>query len=306
MKVGIAGAGAVGCHYGSRLQQAGVEVVYLARGEHLRALQEKGLVHISDGIAKHMDVKADDDVSILNGCDVIVLACKATVLEEMCRQIMPAISAGTVLVTMQNGVEAPDEVRRHFADHPIIAASAFIGARIEVPGMVIHSAAGHLRLGWWQGRNEGSEVLLSELLKAWNSTGVDAQQVDDMKAMLWHKMLWNCGFNAVTALTRCFAKDIASDDDSSRWVHSAMNETVAVAEALGVTLPGDAIEQHMALTMKAGEVKTSMWQDMEHGRPTEIEAMNGYVAALGKELAIATPTNDLLASLVRAAEKARS
>ena len=73
-----------------------------------------------------------------------------------------------------------------------------------------------------------------------------------------------------------------------------------------MTLPGDAIEQHMALTMKAGEVKTSMWQDMEHGRPTEIEAMNGYVAALGKELAIATPTNDLLASLVRAAEKARS
>ena len=303
MKIGLAGAGAVGCHYGSFLQQAGQNVVYLARSEHLMALQQKGLTHISDGKAYHHDVQASDDAGILADCDVVLLTCKTTVLEYMCVQIASSIRSDALLITMQNGVLAPDQVAHHFPSNPLIAVSAFIGARIEKPGFVIHSAAGHLRLGWWKNEREQWLPLFDELLSAWNASGVDAQKTEDMKAMLWNKLLWNCGFNAITALTRRFAKDIATDEDSVRWVRSAMQETMAVAAASGVILPDDAIEQHITLTMKAGEVKTSMWQDMEHDRPTEIEVMNGFVAFRAKELGISSPTNDLLASLVRASER---
>jgi len=285
------------------LQRAGEDVVYLARGEHLLALRQKGLTHISNGKAYHHDVQASDDAGILADCDVVLLTSKTTVLEHVCVQVASSIRPDALLVTMQNGVLAPDQVARRFPSNPLLAGSAFIGARIEKPGVVIHSAAGHLRLGWWKGKEERWLALFDALLAAWKCSDVDVQEVEDMKAMLWHKLLWNCGFNAITALTRRYARDIAADADSSRWVRSAMQETIAIAAACGVTQPDDAIEQHMALTMKAGEVKTSMWQDTEHGRPTEIEAMNGFVAAKAKEMGLHAPVNDLLASLIRASEK---
>jgi len=303
MRVGIAGAGAVGCHYGAMLQQAGLDVAYLARGEHLLALQQKGLVHISNGKAYHHDMQASDDVSILADCDAILLTSKTTVLEDMCLQIASVVKSDALLMTMQNGVLAPDQVAQHFPSNPLVAASAFIGARIEKPGVVIHSAAGHLRMGWWQKRDESHLLKLNTLLTSWRASGVDAQEVEEMKAMLWNKLLWNCGFNAITALTRRFAKDIAADEDSARWVQSAMQETMEVAAGCDVILEADAIEQHIFLTMKAGDVKTSMWQDLEHKRPTEIEVMNGFVAAKAKALELSAPVNDMLASLIRAAER---
>lgn len=303
MKIGIAGAGAVGCHYGSFLQQAGCDVTYFARGDHLASLQHCGLVHLSNGEETVLDVHASDDASILSDCDVILLTCKTTVLSELCEQLESVIEDQVVLVTVQNGVAAPDQVAAFFPNNPLITATAFIGVRIEKPGVVVHSAAGHIRLGVCQ--NEGELLLsaLTGLIAAWKRSGVDAEHVSDMKCMLWHKMAWNCGFNAITALTRRYARDIAADEDSVRWVRAAMQEVVEVAAAESVELPDGAIEQHLALTMKAGPVKTSMWQDMEHGRPTEIAAMNGYIVKRAGELGLIVPTNDLLASLIRASER---
>ncbi|MDT8375255.1 MAG: 2-dehydropantoate 2-reductase [Mariprofundaceae bacterium] len=301
LKVGVAGAGAVGCHYGSLLQQAGLDVVCLARGDHLAALKKNGLTHISGGKVTRLNVQASNDMSMLADCDVILLSCKTTVLDELCQQLLPVIGRNTVLVTMQNGVTAPGQVLRCFPDSPLVAASAFIGVRVERPGEVVHSAAGHIRLGVWQNESERMLSMLAELVAAWRRSGVDAEQAAEMKNMLWHKMLWNCGFNAITALTRCYARDVAADEDSARWVRAAMQEAIDVATAESIRLPEDAIGQHMALTMKAGPVKTSMWQDMEHGRPTEIEAMNGFVAQRARQLGLEAPVNDLLASLIRAA-----
>jgi len=303
LKVGIAGAGAVGCHYGSLLQQAGLDVVYLTRGKHLAALQENGLTHISNDESVELKIQASDDASILTDCDVILLTCKTTALNELCRQLAPVVRERTVLVTVQNGVTAPDQVAAFFPKNPMLAASAFIGVRVERPGVVVHSAAGHIRLGVWQNKDGHLLSALTDLIAAWERSGVDAGKVPEMKSMLWHKMLWNCGFNAMTALTRCYARDIAADEDSVRWVRMAMQEAIDVARAESVELPKDAIGQHLALTMKAGPVRTSMWQDMEHGCPTEIEAMNGFVAQKAKELGLEAPVNDLLASLIRASEK---
>ena len=302
MKIAIAGAGAVGCHYGSLLQQAGCEVTFLARGAHLEALRQEGLRHTSLEWERCLALEVSDDPVIVEACDVVLFTCKTTGLIAICRQLASHVAEGALLVTLQNGVEAPDIVGGFFPGHDIVAGSAFIGARIEAPGHVVHSAAGHLRLGMWRQENTDAMARLEALLALFCQAGVDAKSVKDVRQLLWNKMIWNCGFNAITALTRRYARDIAGEAETGELALEAMHETAAVARVLGVNLLEDAAERQLEITKSVGQVKTSMWQDVEQGRPTEIEAMNGHVAALAGELGLAAPVNRMLAILIRALE----
>ncbi|HXH64031.1 MAG TPA: 2-dehydropantoate 2-reductase, partial [Mariprofundaceae bacterium] len=291
MRIGVAGAGAVGCHYASLLHQAGHGVALLARGAHLKAMQADGLRHESMGKLTTVHMAASDDAAILEGCDALLITAKTTALDAILPQIRAHVGDRTLLVTLQNGIRAPGIVARHLPGHPLAAGSAFIGARIEAPGHVIHSAAGHVRLAAWNADAAGP---LQELVAALTEAGVDAAIEADARSMLWTKLLWNVGFNAITALTRRHARDIAADADTARWVEAAMREAVAVAHAEGVVLPGDAVERYLRVSRGMGEVKTSMWQDLEHGRPTEIADMNGQIAELAAHHGLAAPVNDLL------------
>jgi 2-dehydropantoate 2-reductase len=293
--IGIAGAGAVGLHYGLALQRAGWDVRFLARGEHLAAMQQAGVHYHSMGEVSCMMVQVSDDPAMLAACDVVILACKTTQLDAMLASLLPYVT-DAVWLTMQNGVTAPDVVRQYVPDASVIAASAFIGARIESPGVVVHSAAGHLRLGAWHGE---VSVLLASLCTAWQQGCVDAQAVTDMRAMLWQKMLWNCGFNAMTALTQSYARDVASDQGLQSWVITAMEEARTVAQCVGVMLDANVIAQHLALTLDAGAVKSSMWQDVAYHRAVEIEAMNGHIVHVAKQFDVAVPVNRILYDLMR-------
>ena len=301
MRVGVAGAGAVGCHYASMLQQAGIPVALLARGAHLVALQAHGLKHESMGTTTVVPMPASDDAAILADCDIVMIAAKNTVLPEILSQIAPHLAKGALIVTLQNGVRAPEIARQALPGHAVAAGSAFIGVRIEHPGHIIHSAAGHIRFAPW---SPDAAAPLAALVAAFERAGVDAAIEPDARTMLWTKMLWNCGFNAITALTRRYARDIAASSDTAHWVEAAMRETEAVAKAEGANLAPDAVQKYLVGSRDMGPVKTSMWQDIEHGRPTEIADMNGHVAELAEIHGLAAPVNAMLASLIRAAEGA--
>jgi 2-dehydropantoate 2-reductase len=306
MKIAIAGAGAVGCHYGSLLQQSGCEVVFQARGPHLQAMQSNGLRHKSMDQQWDISVQADENPAIVADTNVVIITCKTTSLDEMCRQLVDHVPANALLVTLQNGVQAPDTVAEYFPNQSIIAGSAFIGVRIEAPGHVVHSAAGHIRLGLWQNNNDPDiEPKLESLLSYLQQAGVDARRISDAKQLLWNKMLWNCGFNAITALTRRYARDIANEEATALLALAAMLETVALASTLGINLPEHAAEKQLAITKKLGPVKTSMWQDIEQARPTEIDAMNGYISDTAAELGHKSPANHMLATLIRALDHCR-
>ncbi|MDQ7011625.1 MAG: 2-dehydropantoate 2-reductase [Mariprofundaceae bacterium] len=300
MKVGVAGAGAVGCHYGAMLQRAGHDVAFLARGAHLAAMREHGLVHETGGQTFSMPVRASDDAGMLADAGCVLLTCKMTALATMLDALKDRLSPDALLVTLQNGVQAPDMVADAFPQHGVIAGSAFIGVRIEAPGQVVHSAAGHVRLGTW--RASGYLPCFSALLQAMKQAGIEAYHDRDMHCTLWNKMLWNCGFNAITALTRRYARDIAADPASGEIVRAAMRETLAVAASEGIS-PDDAdIEKNIRATLAAGPVRTSMWQDIERGRPTEIDYLNGYIAREAAEKGMTAPVNTMLAALIRVAE----
>ncbi len=299
MRIGFAGAGAIGCHYGSRLFQAGFDVQLLARGAHLAALQARGLRHESGAVVRNVPLPASGDAAALAECAVVLLSCKITALPALLAALR--LRPDALLVTLQNGVEAPDLVAQACPGHAVAAGSAFIGARLEHPGHLIHSAAGGLRLGLWRA-GSGSEHL-DVLLQAFAEAGVPIGQTRDPQAMLWRKLLWNCGFNAITAISRRFAREIAADARTLAVVRRAMEETVAVGGALGVAIDAADIAAHIETTLTMGPVKTSMWQDIEAGRPTEIDFLNGYIVRQADALGLAADTNRTLAALVQAIER---
>jgi len=300
MKIGIAGAGAVGCHYGSLLQQAGNDVSYLARGAHFEAMRRSGLRHISgehDGIVR---VRVDDRPTILAGSDVIVFSCKMNDLQAMVKEIQPSVAGDALLVTLQNGVEAPEIVAKTFPGNVVVAGTAFIGARIESPGTIIHSAAGGIRLGQWQTGVE--EEKIRRFVPVVSDAGIPVRLEPDVKLMLWRKLLWNCGFNAITAITRRFARDIAAGAETLAIVREAMQEAVTLAASEGIDVGDADIQKHIEITLKMGPVKTSMWQDLDRGRRTEVDFINGLVMRRAAERGIEAPVNRMLTALIHAIE----
>ena len=301
MKIGFAGAGAIGCHYGSKLQQAGFDILLLARGQHMKALQKHGLRHQSDGMDRTIAVMATDKAEQLKVCKIIILCCKMTGISAMISSIQHFVQPDTLLVTLQNGVEAPDLLRSAFPGNSIAAGSAFIGARLEKPGHVIHSSAGGIRLGLWQ--QGAGDHYLSTLIEAFQSAGVPARIDKDPTAMVWRKLLWNCGFNAITAITRSYARDMSANRETLWIVTQAMQETVTLAQSLGINIGAGDIDKHIDITLAMGPVKTSMWQDIEAGHPTEVDFINGYVARHAEEKHLPATTNRLLTTLIHAIQQ---
>jgi len=301
MRIAFAGAGAVGCHYGSKLIQAGFDVLLLARGSHLAALQHEGLRHESNGVCKAIPVRATADINHIKNCDVVILSCKMTGLDDMIISLRQVVHPETLLVTLQNGVEAPDMVANAFPDHAVAAGTAFIGARLEQPGHVIHSAAGGLRMGLWrQGRGKQR---LHSLLHAFQAADVPIRIDEDPAAMLWRKLLWNCGFNAITAITRRYARDMAADAETVAIVRQAMEEVTTLAKVCGIAIGERDILNHMEVTLAMGPVKTSMWQDIEAGHNTEVDYINGYVVKKADALNLPVPVNRMLTGFVHAIER---
>ncbi|MFQ5356304.1 MAG: ketopantoate reductase family protein [Mariprofundaceae bacterium] len=300
MKIGFAGAGAIACHYGSLLQLAGNKILYLARGPHLRAMQKDGLLHVSGGGSRKLSVQADDQPSILEEAEIIILSCKLNDLESLLSEVCSIIRQDTLVLTLQNGVEAPNIVSDILPGHAIAAGSAFIGARIDPPGTIIHSAAGGIRLGLWRPGSGGEKI--SVLVQALSDAGIPAREEKDVKRMLWRKLLWNCGFNAITAITRLYARDIAANKETLAIVRDAMREVVSVANRIDIAIGEEEIRKHIRTTLEMGPVKTSMWQDIEHGKLTEVDFINGLVVREAKAHRLDAPVNRMLTTLVHAVE----
>jgi 2-dehydropantoate 2-reductase len=248
-------------------------------------------------------VRASDDPALLEDCDAVMLACKMPDLDAMLARLAPQLAPHALLLTLQNGVDASGMTAEMFPEHIVAAGTAFIGARIEAPGHVLHTAAGGIRAGIWQDVGKpDAPSRLDALLAALNEAGVPAREERDVRRMLWRKLLWNCGFNALTAIVRRHARDVAAHPETRAIIEAAMRETIAVARAQGVALTEEDADKHMAVTLAMGPVKTSMWQDVERGRPTEVDWINGAVVRRAEESGLDAPVNRMLVALVHALE----
>lgn len=305
MKFLVAGAGAIGAYTGARLARAGEDVTLFARGPHLRAMQERGVRVLSPDGDFEAHPRIIGNLDDAGPVDVIFLGVKAHGLTQLAPQITPLIGESTTVVSTQNGVpwwyfqfgEGEFTGRRLERVDPggVIAASidarrvvgsiVYFSTDIVEPGVIRHTEGNRISLGEPDGsRSERCRAIAERLIKAGLRCPVTAR----LRHEIWVKILGNVAFNPISALTRATLVGMARDPEVSELVRNIMTEVEAVAAKLGLELPVS-IEQRMAGAEKVGEHKTSMLQDLEAGRPMEIEAIAGAVVELGEQVGFAMP-----------------
>jgi 2-dehydropantoate 2-reductase len=298
----IAGAGAIGAYIGASMARAGEDVTLFARGPHLRAMQEHGVrVTGSEGDFTARP-RIIGDLTESGPVDVIFLGVKAHGLTALAPHVAPLIGSETTVVSTQNGVPwwyfqtGSGELAGTHLEHvdpggviansiparSVVGSIVYFATEIAEPGIIRHIEGNRISLGEPDGsRSERCRQIADALIKAGLRCPVSAR----LRHEIWVKLLGNVAFNPISALTRATLAQMARDPEVSVLVRNIMTEVEAVATKLGMELPVS-IDQRIAGAEKVGEHKTSMLQDLEMGRPLELEAVVGAVIEIGERLNI--------------------
>jgi 2-dehydropantoate 2-reductase len=321
MRVVIAGAGAIGGYLGARLARSGADVVLHARGPHLDAMERRGLRVISaEGDFEVRPVIARD-LAAIGRADVVVLGVKAHGLTALAPTLHPLLGPETVVVSTQNGIPwwyfqrhggEWDGLRLERVDpggvvagaiepHRIVGSLAYFATDLVEPGVIRHTEGNRISLGEPDGtRSERARRIAETLIAA----GFRCPVTTRFRHEIWVKLLGNVAFNPISALTGGTLEEIVRHPDASRLVREVMEETEAVAARLGIEMPISA-DQRMAGAAKVGAHKTSMLQDLEAGRPMEIEAVVGAVVELGDRVGVAMPATRAVYACVKLLDERR-
>jgi 2-dehydropantoate 2-reductase len=305
VRIVIAGAGAIGGYIGARLAKSGADVVLFARGPHLRAMRERGLRVLSpDG---DFDVRPEvtGDLNAIGRADVIFLGVKAHGLTTLAPQLKPLFGSDTAIVSTQNGipwwyfqgyggelegmrlerVDPGGVIAAAIDPRRVVGSLAYFATDIVEPGVIRHTEGNKISFGEPDGtKSERARKIAEPLIAAGFRCPINQR----FRHEIWVKLLGNVAFNPISALTGGTLEELVRHPDVSKVVRELMAETEAVARKLNIELP-ISIDQRMAGAEKVGAHKTSMLQDLEAGRPLELEAIVGAVIELGGRLGVAMP-----------------
>lgn len=305
MKYLFVGAGAVGAYMGSRMARAGYDVTLHARGPHLEAMRKHGVRVISsddDFVVQPKVVSAPGEGGPY---DVVFLCVKAHGLPSLAGQLAPALKPETTVVSTQNGIpwwyfqaaggslagirlegiDPGGAVSSAIAAGQVVGSLIYFASEIAEPGVVRHIEGNRITLGEPDGTRSERVRKIAEALVA---CGLRAPVTGHLRSEIWVKVLGNVAFNPISALTGATLAGILREPETRELVRNIMQETASVAARLGIELPVT-IDQRMAGAEKIGEHKTSMLQDLESGRPLELEAIVGAVLEIGERLQLSLP-----------------
>lgn len=289
MRIAVMGAGGVGGYYGGRLAQSGHDVAFITRGEHLRAIQARGL-KLTGGPSDIVvaGAQATDDPGKLAPVDVVLFCVKLFDTEDAARAIAPLLSKGGVCITLQNGVDGHQRIGAVIGHERVMGGIAFVSALIESPGVIrYNSKAPSIKFGEPDGRMSERATRFCDACKA---AGFNAEVVPDIRAALWHKFVGLTVNAAITSLVRKPAGVCYHDPDILAVARAMFHEGAAVARAAGIELPDDIAEWHLQNHQKfPPEMYASMYHDLARGRRLELESLSGLIVRKGKELGVPTP-----------------
>jgi len=301
----IVGAGAIGGYIGARLARVGADVTLFARGAHLEAMRTEGLRVISPDGDFEVRPTVSGDLAAIGETDVVILGVKAHSLTGLAPSLAPLFGPETIVVSTQNGipwwyfqriggemdgwhldrVDPGGVIAKAIDPARVIGSLAYFSTEIVAPGVIKHIEGNRISFGEPDGtRSERCRKMAEALIAA----GLRCPITTRFRHEVWVKLLGNVAFNPISALTGATLEEMVRHPDVSKLVRELMVETEAVAAKLGIELP-ISIEQRMAGAEKVGAHKTSMLQDLEAGRPMEIEAVVGAVVELGDRLGVAMP-----------------
>lgn len=302
----VIGAGAVGCYFGGMLARAGAPVTLIGRRQHVEAITRSGLFLESLHFQQHIPVAACTEIEAVRGAQLVLFCVKTPDTEETARSLVPHLAGGAVVVSLQNGVDNVERIRSAAA-LDAIPAVVYVAAQMTAPGCVKHTGRGDLIIGDLLRRDPGDEARRRQLeyvAALFGRALVPCRVSENVEAELWTKLLMNCAFNAISALSRARYGRIASNPWMREVMRQVVEETVAVARAAGVEMPNaDLLDAVWKLAEAMPLATSSTAQDIGREKHTEIDSLNGYVARRGAELGIATPVNQTLHALVKLLEE---
>lgn len=295
MRIAVFGVGGVGGYFGGRLAQAGEEVIFIARGKHLQAMREHGLrVDSINGDFSVQPVQASDDPAQVGPVDLILVGVKAWQITEAAESMRPMVGPDTVIIPLQNGVEAPKQLASVLGEGPVLGGLCGVMAFIAGPGHIRHAGIDpFVRFGELDNRrSERVEAILDMFSRA---QGLKADIPEDIHVAMWQKFLMITATSGVGSVTRAPFGAYLSLPGTRRMLEQVLEEVHAVANARGVALPAESIGKTMALFDKLPASGTaSMQRDIMSGLPSELEIQNGAVVRLGREAGVATPVNEFI------------
>jgi 2-dehydropantoate 2-reductase len=306
MKIGIIGTGGVGGYFGARLAAAGNEVRFLARGEHLKAIQTKGLQvkSIKKDVTIHPAL-ASDQISDFSQCDLIIFACKAWQIKEIAPKLAQYLKKEALLLPLQNGVLAADELGEFFDPKQILGGLCMIFSYIEAPGIIRHVGLDEPMIIFGeldQSKSERSKQIQDLLTKA----DIRCKLSDDIQASIWQKFILICLSGIGTIANQGYGL-IRETPESRKILVDVLSEVSQIAKAKNIHLPENIVEKSMAIIDSyPADSMSSLARDVHQGKKSEIDYQNGTVVRFGEELNIATPANKFVLGMVKLMEQKKS
>lgn len=308
MRIVVFGAGALGGYFGARLQSAGEDVVYIARGAHLDAMQRNGLrVESPLGDVELPEVNAVASPSEAGKCDLVLFMVKNYDVEAAARTLAPVLGDETLVMTVQNGVTAPEVVGGVIGAERVLPGAVYMPADIREPGVIRHSSNFHRVVFGTEFPDRADRA--AEIGSTIAATGIDVTVADDIKAVLWEKFLLMSASSSITALTRLPMGPVRDTPETLALMRQLVSETAKVARAEHPGLATDAEAKALDWLENTAPpaMRASMLDDLLRGKPLELRWLSGEVVRRGRKLGIPTPAHDFaVAVLAPHAEGARA
>lgn len=302
MKIAIIGTGGVGGYFGGKLAQAGHDVTFLARGEHLRAIQTNGLTIksiLGDFIVN--PAKATDQIKNMEKADLVILGLKAWQIKDIAKELAAVLADHTMVLPLQNGVVAAEELKMQIDSNHVIGGLCRIISKIDGPGIINHMGVtptivfGEL--------NNSKTHRVKELASIFTSAGIKAQVADDIEAELWKKFISIC-VSGLLAVTRSTYGEIRELPETRQLMIGLLNEIYALSQTMGINIEPNFVNTTVSYIDGFSHAMTSsLARDVWDGKPSEIEYQNGTVVRLGKKYGIATPNNTFIYECILPMEK---
>lgn len=296
MRVAVMGSGAVGGYFGAKLAEADHDVVFIARGAHLEAMRRAGLRVISPNGNLHVQRASFVASPAEAGAVDLVLFCvKSYDTETAAATLGPLIGSGTMILSLQNGVDNPAKLAGLWSPEKILAGVAYIGAQLDSPGVIRRSNGGKIIFGPLDGTFTASIHLIERTLSA---ADIACAISDNIQTVQWAKLLWNAPFCAISCLARADTQQIVESETLAQLAVDCMAEVKAAALVQGIELPPALFDETIAFSRGLGPFKPSMLQDLEAGKMLEYEAFNGMVTRILEQAAQPAPINHAFYALL--------
>jgi 2-dehydropantoate 2-reductase len=301
MRIAVFGTGGVGGFFGGRLAQAGEDVTFIARGEHLRAIKASGLkVESPSGDFVVSPAKATDDVKEAGEVELVIVGVKAWQVPEAAHAMKPLVAAGTTVLPLQNGVDAVSQLVAELGADKVIGGLCRIVSFVVEPGRIRHAGlTPSVIIGELDNRRTPRIDAIEQVFK---NAGVDISVASDIQVALWTKFLFIASFSGIGAIANAPAGVVRSDPKWRSQLLKAMEEIYTLAHARGIKLPPDSVDKVMANVDGLPEDATSsMQRDIAARRPSELESQNGAVVRMAHEVGVDVPTHELIYETLKTA-----